>query len=105
MLGEHSWTELLAGADDVVHPPSSAEPAPRPTSPDDPALVIFSSGTTSEPKGMLHGHRSPTLQFWLQADIFGRHAGTRMFSAAAAVLDRRAEHGDGLDPGRAVAAG
>src|SRR5690606_8092076 len=49
--------------------------------PEDPALVIFSSGTTSAPKGMLHAHRSPALQCWLQARVFARHPGTRMFSA------------------------
>ena len=30
---------------------------------------------------MLHGHRAPTLQFWVQAQIFGRHEATRMWSA------------------------
>ena len=51
------------------------------TTPDDDALVIFSSGTTSTPKGMLHCHRAPTLQFWVQAQIFGRHEATRMWTA------------------------
>jgi acyl-CoA synthetase (AMP-forming)/AMP-acid ligase II len=50
-------------------------------SPDDPGLVIFTSGTTSEPKAILHGHRSPCLQFWVLAETFGRDRATRMFSA------------------------
>src|SRR3546814_21163335 len=49
--------------------------------PEDPALVIFSSGTTSAPKGMLHAHRAPAQQMSVQAQIFGRHRGTRMWPA------------------------
>jgi acyl-CoA synthetase (AMP-forming)/AMP-acid ligase II len=81
VLGETSWDELLA-AGDASGDGGSAEVAARTaaTAPDHPALVIFSSGTTSEPKGILHGHRSPTLQFWLQAALFGRHPGTRMYT-------------------------
>jgi acyl-CoA synthetase (AMP-forming)/AMP-acid ligase II len=30
---------------------------------------------------MLHVHRAPTLQFWVQAQLFGRHEGTRMWTA------------------------
>jgi acyl-CoA synthetase (AMP-forming)/AMP-acid ligase II len=43
--------------------------------------VIFSSGTTAEPKAMVHRHRSPCLQFWLQAGLFGRGDHTRMWTA------------------------
>jgi acyl-CoA synthetase (AMP-forming)/AMP-acid ligase II len=71
VLGTPSWDHLLGAGD-----------APLPgVDPDDDALVIFSSGTTDRPKAMLHCHRSPTRQFWVQAQIFGRHPRTRMFSA------------------------
>ncbi len=71
VAGEPSWDALLAS------PPTPSAPV----SPDDDALVIFSSGTTSHPKGVLHGHRAPTLQFWLQRQIFGRDEQTRMWCA------------------------
>lgn len=70
-VGDASWPALLrAGELDVAE-----------TSPDDDGVVIFSSGTTSEPKGMLHSQRAATLQFWVQAQIFGRHESTRMWSS------------------------
>ena len=81
VLGEASWDELLAAGD--ADPATADEVAARSAAvaPDDPGLVIFSSGTTSEPKGILHAHRSPALQCWVQAGIFGRSGSTRMFSA------------------------
>ncbi len=79
VLGETSWDDLLAGGDDVPEDRLDARAAA--VRPDDPALVIFSSGTTSAPKGILHAHRSPALQCWLQAGVFARDPATRLFSA------------------------
>ncbi|ADP81340.1 class I adenylate-forming enzyme family protein [Pseudofrankia inefficax] len=49
--------------------------------PDSDGLVIFSSGTTARPKGVLHTQRAPTVQFWVQARLFGRTPATRMWTA------------------------
>lgn len=49
--------------------------------PSDPGVVVYSSGTTDRPKGMLHSHRAVALQFWLQAQVFGRSPATRLWTA------------------------
>jgi acyl-CoA synthetase (AMP-forming)/AMP-acid ligase II len=79
VLGEDSWAAFLdagaaAGEADLDARLAAARP-------DDPALVMFSSGTTSAPKGMLHTNRAPSQQMWVQAGVFGRHEGTRMWTA------------------------
>ncbi|MDZ7675459.1 MAG: class I adenylate-forming enzyme family protein [Acidimicrobiales bacterium] len=79
VLGEPSWNEFLGAGDEV--PAGQLDDRAAAVTPDDPALVIFSSGTTSAPKGMLHANRSPALQCWLQAQVFARGEATRMFSA------------------------
>ena len=74
-----AWDDFLGAGDDV--PADAVDAVVETTSPSDHGLVIFSSGTTSAPKGVLHHHRAPTLQFWLQAQLFGRHERTRMWTA------------------------
>lgn len=77
--GGLSWDELRAEAGTVDADDLRRRAAA--VTPDDDALVIFSSGTTTAPKAIVHGHRAPALQFWVQAQIFGRHRSTRMWSA------------------------
>ena len=79
VLGTPSWASFLAGADGVGDRVLDERRAA--VAPEDEGLVIFSSGTTSLPKGVLHAHRAPSLQCWVQARIFGRHEGTRMWTA------------------------
>jgi acyl-CoA synthetase (AMP-forming)/AMP-acid ligase II len=74
-----SWTEFLAAGDDV--PPEVVRARAHDVSPSDHGVIIYSSGTTDRPKGMLHNQRAPSLQFWVQARVFGRHEATRLWTA------------------------
>lgn len=76
-VGEPSWDDLVADRPDVR---ARVEARTASIGPGDPGLVLFSSGTTSTPKGMLHPHRAPALQFWLQADIFRRTPDSRVWA-------------------------
>ncbi len=48
--------------------------------PSDHAVIIYSSGTTDRPKGVLHSHDAIARQWWNQADLFGRGEFTRLWS-------------------------
>ena len=77
-VGTSSWARLRQAQE---LPPAALDRTAAAVTPDHDGLVIFSSGTTSEPKGVLHSHRAPTLQFWVQAQIFRRHEATRMWTS------------------------
>lgn len=73
------WDDWLAAGEAVD--PASIDARMAAVDPSDEALIIYSSGTTSRPKGVLHCHRAPTLQFWLQARVFGRDRSTRLWTS------------------------
>jgi fatty-acyl-CoA synthase len=58
--GVDTWAAFLAGADTVSEALLDAVAAE--VSPSDDALIIYTSGTTERPKGVLHVQRTPLLQ-------------------------------------------
>lgn len=72
------------GDPDDVTPP--ATPTPTPT-PDDIACMLFTSGTTGTPKGVLLSHRALSSSVMLQTTPAGYHRGTRAFDFASYAFD------------------
>jgi len=79
VLGTGSWDDLAAAA--AAADPADLRARAAAVGPGDDALVVFSSGTTSTPKAVVHGHAAPTRQFRGQSRMFGRHERTRMWPA------------------------
>jgi fatty-acyl-CoA synthase len=61
-----TWAELLARGDAVSDAELGAAVAE--VAPSDDGIVIYTSGTTSHPKGVLHTQRTPVLQAWRVGD-------------------------------------
>ena|SRR5579883_965649 len=78
-LGTDSWDELVGQADDV--PEADLDACMAQVSPFDDAMIIYTSGTQSHPKGVLHAHRPPALQSWRFARLLGLDETTRAWSA------------------------
>src|SRR5262245_11215403 len=78
-VGDASWDSFLATGDDIGEEVLDGRIAAVHES--DHGLIIYSSGTTDEPKGVLHTNRGPTLQFWFQRRFFGRDEQTRLWTA------------------------
>jgi len=60
------WQELLAQGDSV--PDSMLDAIAQEITPADDGLVIYTSGTTAHPKGVLHLQRAPVIQSWRFAE-------------------------------------
>jgi len=61
--GAVPWTELVEGPR-AAYPPSSA-------STDDPCIILYTSGTTSDPKGVAHSHDSLLSEMFTVHRFFG----------------------------------
>ena len=72
---DQSYADWIAGVDDVLEA--------HPTRRDDFATLNYSSGTTGEPKGILHAHKDLplTAQLW-GVDVLGLRESDRTFAAA-----------------------
>jgi fatty-acyl-CoA synthase len=58
--GVEAWSALAAHGADV--PPELVEALGAATHPADDAVIVYTSGTMREPKGVLHAHRAPVVQ-------------------------------------------
>jgi fatty-acyl-CoA synthase len=67
--GIESWDAFLASGHDVAREPVEATAAA--VLPSDAAVLFFSSGSTSKPKGVLSSHRGVCIQLWRFRRMYG----------------------------------
>ncbi len=77
--GVQPWDDLLALGDDV--PDELIDATSSEVTPSDDALIIYTSGTTAHPKGILHRQRTPVVQSWRFAEYMGLTDEDRVWTA------------------------
>ncbi len=74
-----TWEHLLARGESV--PGELVRATAAEVEPSDDALIIYTSGTTDRPKGILHAQRAPVVQSWRFAEYMQLSADDRVFTA------------------------
>ncbi|MCX7864552.1 MAG: AMP-binding protein, partial [Novosphingobium sp.] len=74
-----SWAGFLARGEAVSETLVQARAAL--VAPADPGVLLFSSGTTGKPKGILSAHRGVCIQMWRWPRILGMREGDRVLTA------------------------
>lgn len=77
--GVESWPGFLAHGTRVTEELVEARAAT--VRPSDPGVLLFSSGTTGRPKGILSSHKAVSIQLWRWPRIFGVQRNERCWTA------------------------
>ena len=80
VVGDPEWEAFLDAGDLVA--PEEAEAAAAAVRPEDACDIVFTSGTTGRPKGVVATHAASTRLFQTWADTVGLRAGDRMLVVA-----------------------